>query len=489
MAIGTGITVTRELSSITQAGAATAIAKAFSVDEPFGFDSDGLRLVNDIDGTHQQSTVSVNWEESVSESQQEFYVSTGVSAGVLGFTGVPTLTKKVQKVVVADFERTYASGFKKVEFTLGSRTFSQTLSTGPLSVGAASITNILFNTLRNQPEVESVTKDDFNILTIHYTADAGNISVGPSVEFTFNSSIEHTFSLGRSDTVPFSKNTEGTTVTVEITADTAVPGVNRMEFPSLSRSVVIPAGESVTYNTLGNLQIGLLRSSPAFESRKGANPGGTLSSGYLVKLKSGFANSVLTIRTTVAARPADGVAETVFMDTVDFGVTTAGETVYVRNSTESFGDMDFAITDPVDGSTHVFSVHVPENTPVTDLERLITNTINNTVIGDDGLGNEILGSSFIKATFGDITTSGGVASFTITLNWASIGPATVTTEDSGIFTDPLSTTVVLTDDNTVVAGVVSTGISRITWDHVTTSSTLQPGSITTHYATLIYTAT
>ena len=99
MAINTGITVVREISAKTQGGLSELLARAFSSEQPFGYDKDGLKLINDEGGAHQQSTVAFRWNETRQETLQKAILNLTTADSDLLFTGNQP-QYKIQRVVI-----------------------------------------------------------------------------------------------------------------------------------------------------------------------------------------------------------------------------------------------------------------------------------------------------------------------------------------------------------------------------------------------------
>ena len=486
MAISTKTTVTRELSSKTQTGLSELISRAFSTDEAFGFDKDGLKLVNDSGGTHQQSTIAVNWTESVNEVKQVFTVNPGNAFDTVGFSGEAGV-KKVQRTsisVTGDQTVDFGNNAKFISFTLGGRTITQVLT--PTSVTLEDITSAMVLALENQSEVDGILEVSNTVLDITYTLAAGDISIGTEVEVKYNNgNFGRRYILTNTTSTASKATSKSATVTMLVEDNIGLPGAKAMEFTNYSSVVNIAAGSSLAWWQIANQEIGILGSSSSFESRTGLVDGN-----YQIALKSGYANSTLSVKTTVS-RP--GETDVVYKDLGKFRFVgdAASEnpdsTEYVANVTETNGIILIRVQDPTDNQFHTASVDIPADTAITEVEAFIQNAINTTVIGTDSLGKDIYMSTIVKATVGAVTSTAGVSSFTITVDWASVGVVT----DNGLVIDTTGLIAPATTPTTVAgvtAGVGTTTISPIAWKHVSTSSTLQPGGETNHFATLIFTA-
>ena len=483
----TATTVTREISSKTQTGLSELIARAFSSDEAFGFDKDGLKLVNDSGGTHQQSTIDVKWKESVNEVKQVFTLNPGDIQTNVGFTGEPGV-KKVQRTslsITGSQTVDFGNDSKFISFTLGGRTITQTLT--PTTVTLSDITSAMVLALENQSEVDGILEVSNTVLDITYTLAAGDISIGTEVEVKYNNgNFGRRYLLTNTTSTASKATSKPATVTMLVEDNIGLPGAKALDFSNYSSTVSIAAGSSLLWWQVANQEIGLVGRSSGFESRTGLADGN-----YQIALNSGYANSTFSVKTTLS-RP--GEADVVYKDLGKFRFVgdAASEnpdsTEYVKNVTETNGTILIRVEDPSDGQFHTASVTVPEDTAITEVETIIQDAINTAVIGTDSLGANIYMSTIVKATVGAITSTSGVSSFKITLDWASVG----TTTDDGLSIDTTGLSDPTTDVTTVTgvtSGANSTDIIPIVWDFVTTSATLQPGGETSHYATLVYTAT
>ena len=478
MAISTGTTVVRELSATTQGGLSELLARAFSSEQPFGYDKDGLKLLNDLGGNHQQSTVAFRWNETRQETLQKAILNLTTADSDLLFTGHQP-QYKIQRVVISGATANFGRGNKSIRFTIGGLTLSVTYDgTQAKQFTLAGTTTDVINRIKSGASsiVDSVTAVNSTTFDITYKLSAGDATFGSTVDYIFIGSVDSSSTATRTTRQEFLALSPAATFTASVYSIESPVGTTKPVFNTTSLSTEVAAGGSLLWYNLANNTTGLL------DGATGISGHGNSSSGYVINLESGYAISSLILNLAVVR---DGTTTT---SRVTLDLTGTDTVSYVSSQTETFGRFNMAIEDPIDNSVHTFQVNIPENTPIAKVESIIKDSINNVVIGKDALGVDILGSSIIKATAGTTTNAASISSFTVTLDWASAGtfsgsPVSITS--TGLTSAP-GTFDTITE---VVAGTETSSTSPIAWDHVTTSSTLQPGGETTHYATMLFTKT
>ena len=492
MAILAGTAVSREVSSKTQLGLGVAIARAY--EDNIGYNSEG-RVVR-AGGSSASATIDFNWRGATPGTQQEFIVDIPVAHSAIGFVGVPTPISKVERGQVQDRTLTVNADPYRITVTLGgiSVEVDATVQGGGSITGAfiAERVVVALGSSRFSGIVASasVTTGGTREFDIHYTAAARDLSIAGTIRLDsisnrgFVTNITGGYTVSATTTTEFSDISSGAVVTAEVVADVALPDGKVLTFADRSTTVSVAAGGSYNFSSVANQVIGMLRATDGFDSRSGLAGGK-----YSVKLRAGFGVSSLTIKLT---RVRDGITTThdIIMDTVS---NDPGVVDYVAPVQETFGTLHITIGEPDGDLLHTVSVFFPQNTPIAEVESLIEDAINDTIIGQDEDGADIRLSSVVKATVGDpsdATDNSGVPAqlFTVTLNWTAAGVVPEVTVDiseliigPGETLDDADVTTIFTD------GSENSGI--IPWDSVTTSSTLQPGGATTHFAVLVYIGT
>ena len=322
--------------------------------------------------------------------------------------------------------------------------------------------------------VDSVTAVNSTTFDITYKLSAGNASFGSTVDYIFVGAVDSSSTATSSTRQEFLALSPAATFTASVYSIESPVGTTKPVFNTTSLSTEVAAGGSLLWYNLANNTTGLL------DGATGISGHGNSSSGYVINLESGYAISSLILNLAVVR---DGTTTT---SRVTLDLTGTDTVAYESSQTETFGRFDMVIEDPIDNSVHTFQVNVPQNTPIAKVESLILDSINNAVLGKDSLGKDILGSSIIKATVGETTNAANISSFTVTLDWASAGTVTDdgVTVTSALTSAPSGT---FADVTEAVGGTATSSTSPIEWDHVSTSSTLQPGGDTTHFATLVFT--
>ena len=492
MAISAGTAVSREVSSKTQLGLGVAIARAY--EDNIGYNSEG-RVVR-AGGSSASATIDFNWRGATPGTQQEFIVDIPVAHSAIGFVGVPTPISKVERGQVQDRTLAVNADPYRITVTLGgiSVEVDATVQGGGSITGAfiAERVVVALGSSRFSGIVASasVTTGGTREFDIHYTAAARDLSIAGTIRLDsisnrgFVTNITGGYTVSATTTTEFSDISSGAVVTAEVVADVALPDGKVLTFADRSTTVSVAAGGSYNFSSVANQVIGMLRATDGFDSRSGLAGGK-----YSVKLRAGFGVSSLTIKLT---RVRDGITTThdIIMDTVS---NDPGVVDYVAPVQETFGTLHITIGEPDGDALHTVSVFFPQNTPIAEVESLIEDAINDTIIGQDEDGADIRLSSVVKATVGDPsdTTDNGLVPaaaqlFTVTLNWTAAGVVPVVTVDiSELIIAENGETLNDADVNTAFTnGSENSGI--IPWKSVTTSSTLQPGDATTHFAVLVY---
>ena len=481
MAISTGQTVTRDLTAKTQGQLSELISKASSKEEAYGFDQNGLKAFEEESGTNQVSTVDIQWRESEPEVKQVFEMNLNAAETALDFTGHGVQGKISEFVLNSknsiDGDRLFVF-IDGTEYDFGTVASSTTTTGAQFATAAASLLN-----RSNISSIDSASSSGAT-LTVRFVVSAGN-STTVSISARGNNESGTTNIIGSTTVVRTVQSiSAGADVGVSVTSNIPLGLAKKLGFgaDATTNNFDIPAGGSLHWYDIANHVAGLIQSADGIESRSGSN-----GSGYFYTLSSGYAVSDFTVRLELIR---SGVQTNV---DIDANFTSTGTATYASPVTESYGSFKIQIQDPLDDEVYNLVVSTLENTTITDIEKLVETAVSDTVIGQDELGVDRYLSSIVSVTTGPITAStdsdGEITSnFTLTFTWGSSGPATITVDSDNMNeidesdTNGFST---VANTTTGVAGTPST--TGISWDHISTSATLQPGGDTTHYATLVFT--
>ena len=477
MAINSKTTLTRDLSADSSEGLGIAIADAF--EQNFGFDKNGSK--QEQGGTNQQSTIGLKWRGTILETKQKFFMNTAAATtGVLS-QGADLSIKSIDYTVTNTISTRPSDNLVTFRVTSAAGTVTDTTSFPPsgASLTPANAVLLLRIALRKSKFRNIVASIDNTVSSstegksrIVFTEAAGDASV---------SVIVGSSQVGTQTTVSaFTAQSKALTLSMEVVKNVARADAKHITFPRTTATVNIAAGGSVLWYTLANPFTGLLTSSPQIESRVGAT------NGYEFGITSGYGVAELTVRVTLTQ---EGQLTKTF--DIVAAVTGTNTVAYVQPMPESYGTMLINVTDPDDLNVYSVTVTVPQNDPITDIEARIIAAFKETVIGTTEDGRPKYVSSFVTPSISGTPTTGtdnagrATHDFTLTLDWTAVGPAGIPTLDQSGMTDVDSTD--FATPATGTAGVKPVAGDFVPWDSVSTSSTLQPGGATMHYATLIYT--
>ena len=477
MAINSKTTLTRDLSADSSEGLGIAIADAF--EQNFGFDKNGSK--QEQGGTNQQSTIDLKWRGTILETKQKFFMDTAAATSGVLLQGSDLSIKSADYTVTSTVSTRPSDNLVTFRVTSAAGTVTDTTSFPPsgASLTPANAVLLLRIALRKSKFSNIIASIDNTVSTstegksrIVFTEAAGDASV---------SIIVGGSQTGTQTTVQaFKAQSKAATLVIELVKNLARTDAKQLTFPETSDTINIAAGGSILWYTLANPLTGLLGNSPQIESRVG------VTNGYEFGVASGYGVAELTVRVTLTQE-----GQTTKTFDIVAALTGANTVAYVEPKPESYGTMLINVADPLDSSVYSVTVTVPQNDPITDIEDRIIKAFKETVIGTTEDGKVKYVSSFVTPSTSGTPVVGtddegrATHDFTITLDWTAVGPAGIPSlnQDGMTDVDPTNFATAVT----VTAGVDPVSTDFVPWDSVSTSSTLQPGGDTMHYATLIYT--
>ena len=471
MAIDTGTALAREVSAETLSGLQMAVASA--MEDNLGYDKDGG--IQRAGGTNQRSHVDFKWRGSVRETLQTFKFDYSSIANSLTFAGTPVTRGKVQRVTFSGTQE-ILSNKSKLRVVLGSVT--KDIRTHDDRVSSSDVARVVAATLNNNAAFSSIVAlatVSGSVMTVTYNVNAGDLEFPTSIKLVsaVGSHVLNTFTAAVVTTTQYRTPAVGGTLTAKILNNTALTGAHPLGISSFTQTKTVQSGTGITSNDLAVLieksvqtQVGY--GSAFYDGSKDLRF--TLISGYAL---SKFIIQLKLVR--------NGMATVTHNITAAF--TGAGTTTYVAGLPESYGTFTLNITDPNTDRNHPVTVTFDEDEQITDVETKITSAIRQTVIDDEGTTV----GSFVKIFTSGAPTDGvdgdgrDVSEFRVNFVWTDTGAAGITVTDTDM-TDVGSDFSAVTDTAT---GTNPSDSDRIGWN-VTTSSTLQPGGNTVHYAVLTY---